>query len=462
MPLPEGVRPEPDRPFITVRTATSHHDPDEIRRYATREECLTDLHRWQEVSLVRQDPYYHLGIGYQGDDSTYTFEVYDIAELRLQLNIDRKGRHETGAWAAEQHFRTITDTPENTWETIKADYATLFETAASNLAGLPYQEGFEDLHAFARKAFDAAHYPDRQEGKLKALVHTLDTCAQHKIAINDLHANLFLASEALDGLLEKMSNSRETRIEHVPRFFEWLKYRDTVIAEWTQALVDPDLSQHLPRFDYNAMKAHLHRLADPSVPTLFDPDLKAARRTYEFSSAMEDVAFNYTRSLRNEGQADLIPYCAYFDDLQASIEDAISASTDNPKHLGALCTLQAQLSISFERREAVRAALDELTDVSTRIIELRAWSTSNDRPIHQAPDFDAWRTDADNILKRCELMRSHYPSHFKRSGASEDSVATAFDLLRDSRFQRPPSPEQIAAQRQARAETHRESASMSV
>ena len=558
MPLPEGVRPEPDRPFITVRTATSHHDPDEIRRYATREECLADLHRWQEVSLVRQDPYYHLGIGYRGDDSTYTFEVYDIAELRLQLNIDRKGRHETGAWAAapdtvqvagqasrilpdatssaakqaatswmnqqrktspagglldyildpdeiapqdgrniietfkdmcerasaqpgtilpndyerilrraiEQHLQTMEYTPERTWAKIKDDYSTLFQAAEGNHNRLPYQEGFDEHHALVQQAHETGHYPDGAETRLQAVLRTLNSCSERQAQVHVLSRSIHGAALRLDKLQEWVNYDRGRSIEDAPGFIPWLIHdRDDTIMKWHQACADPNLSQHIPLVLDGDWDRRLERLADPNIPTLFDPKLEPARDVHHYDRNMQGVAGLYARALESvDRDANLLPYSPHFDELTKTVSEAIVECADNPVQAGQLHTLSAQLSVSGDRMLSARNAAQDLTDTCTGALELERWARSNRQPIQEAPDFNTWRDKADDIVRRCSTLRTSYrmAPHFERTGVSDDSVSTAFALLHDSRFQRPPSPEQIAAQRQARAETHRESASMSV
>ena len=558
MPLPEGVTPDPDRPFITVRTATRFHDPDEIRRYATREECLTDLHGWQDTSLVRQDPYYHLGVGYEGDDDTYTFEVYENGELRLHLDIDRLGQRQTGPWArpaevrahrtatglddyiaryaqdenhdavswaiaqdrstpagqllsylsdadevspadsraifqtfetmcdevstrpgaiessqyerflkraAEQHLQTMTDTPLDTWEKIKADYAALFEAAGSDVNALAYQEGFPALRALVRNAVDAAHYPDRQEQRIQALLVTLDTQNDRFFEVTNLTRALHAACLQLDRLEEQARNLYHQPFRQTEPYFEWLPKRDEILARLHQLRADPVLKHHLPFLD---IKHDLDRIADPSLSTAFHPALKEERHRFDFSPEMEEVAAIYGRAHEDVHDADLVPYsAAHFADLETAIETAIGASAGNPRRLGALCTLQAQLSISTGRRETARAGVEDLEQVSTQLTNMQAWASSNRQPFHRAPEFAAWRDRADEVHDRCQRMRTdyHLSVHFQRTGVSNDSVAMTLALLRDSRFQKPPSPEQIAAQRQARAQTRadsrEESASMS-
>ena len=555
MPLPEGVTPDPDRPFITVRTATGFHDPDEIRRYATREDCLTDLHRWQDTSLVRQDPYYHLGVGYEGDDDAYSFEVYENGELRLQLDIDRLGQRQAGPWArptevlahrtatkldnhiarhardeehdavswaiaqdrstpagrllsylsdpdevspadsraifrtfetmcdqvstrpgaiepsqyerllkraAERHFQTMTDTPENTWEQIKADYSAVFDAAGGNHSALPYQEGFPALRALVRNAVDAAHYPDRQEQRIQALLVTLDTQNDRFFEVTNLTRALHGACLRLDRLEEAARNLYHQPFRQTETYFEWLPRRDEIFARLHRLRADPVLKHHLPFVA--DLERDLERIANPSLSTAFHPALEDQRHRFDFSPEMEEVAAVYSRAHADVHDADLIPYSAmHFSDLETAIETAIGASAGNPRQLGALCTLQAQLAISTGRRETARAGIDDLTKVSTQLTGLQAWASSSRQPIHRAPDFAAWRDRADEVHNRCQRMRTdyHLSAHFQRTGVSDDSVATTLALLRDRRFQKPPSPEQIAAQRQARAEAREESVSMS-
>lgn len=559
MPLPKGVTPDPDRPFITVRTATRFHDPDEVRQYTTREECLVDLGRWQDTSLVRQEPYYHLGVGYEGDDDTYTFEVYENGDLRLQVDIDRLGQSQAGPWArpteertagaafklddyiaryaqdenhdavswaiaqdkstpagrllsylsdpdevspadsravfrtfetmcervstrpgaidssqyerllrraAERHLQTMTHTPLETWDKIKADYAALFEAAGNDIDALPYQEGFPALRALVRNAVDAAHYPDRQEHRIQALLATLDTQNDRFFEVTNLTRALHAACLHLDRLEEEARNLYHQPFRQTETYFEWLPKRDEIFARLHRLRADPVLKHHLPLLI--DLERDLDRIADPSLSTAFHPALKDERHRFDFSPEMENVAAIYSRAHADMHDADLIPYStAHFSDLETAIDTAIGASAGNPRQLGALYTLQAQLAISTGRRETAHAGIDDLEQVSTQLTSLQAWASSNRQPIHRAPEFAAWRDRADEVYDRCQRMRTdyHLSAHFQRTGVSDDSVAMTLTLLRDNRFQKPPSPEQIAAQRQARAEaradSREESASMS-
>ena len=110
------------------------------------------------------------------------------------------------------------DTPERTWDKIKADYAAVFEAAGGNVNQVPYQDGYPALHDLARRASDTAHYPDRQEDKLSALLDTLDTCAERKIAINDLHADIARARAGLDRLIRNAGTHIDPRIDRDPDF----------------------------------------------------------------------------------------------------------------------------------------------------------------------------------------------------------------------------------------------------
>ena len=550
MPLPEGVTPDPDRPFITVRKATSFHDPDEIRRYATREECLADLDRWQDSSLVRQDRYYHLGVGYQGDDNTYTFEVYENGELRLQLDIDRLGHREAGPWArasaarsqiqvddyiaqdagdprretaiwmyaqdktssigqflgyladpdevapqdrraiiktfedmgdraraegghidrsqterllkraAEQHFRTMTETPENTWETIKADYAALFQAAGDNLAGLVHQEGFEDLHYLTRKALDTAHYPDRQEDKLKALLHTLDTGKDNRAKVATTCGSAHSACLRLDKLLQQARDSGVgvRALQYAPDFFEWLAYRNEAIAGWTEIRADPALSEHLP-FLPN-LQLQIDRLADPAIPTVFHPSVLSITREPVQNPPMNRLAADYDRALESvDGDANLLPYSQGFDSLQFTLRQTRETCAGIPERLAHIESLAAQLEVAIQRKVTAVEAAQDLTDMSDELVRHINWSKSSRQPIHEAPGFSAWRDKADRAASRSEAMLQdpRLAPHFKRAGASEESARTAISFLREDRFQKPPSPEEVAAQRRARAEARADS-----
>ena len=561
MPLPEGVIPDPDRPFVTVRTATRFHDPDEVRRYATREECLVDLGRWQDTSLVRQDPYYHLGVGYQGDDDTYTFEVYENGDLRLQVDIDRLGQSQAGPWARpteertagtafklddyvaryaqdenhdavswaiaqdkstpagklladlsdpakidanssraimrtfegnceraqaaspngqainferilrhaiERHRKTMDDTPQRTWDSIKTSYAAVFDAAGGNLNQVPYQDGYPALYDLTQRAVQAAHCPDRQEDKLKGLLATLDTCAQRKVAISDLNVDIWRAREGLDRLIREAGPLHNLRIERDPHFPEWADYRAAVIAAWTHALADPDLKQHLPHFDYESMKAQVDRLTDPEIPTVFHPRALAVSREPILNPTMYSLAEDYERALNTVGgDANLLPYSHRFVGLKLHIREALDKCARIPVRVAHIASLDAQLEVAAQRKTIAADAAQDLTDVSDELVRHINWSKLNRQPVHEAPGFNAWRDKADQVASRCEaiLQDPRLAPHFDHAGASEETARTAILFLRNDNYQKPPSPQEIAAQRQARAQaradSREESASMS-
>ncbi len=82
--------------------------------------------------------------------------------------------------AVERWFRNMDDTPERTWEKIKADYRALYQAAGADFDRLPHQDGFDALHDLARLTLGIAHFPDRQEKRLKALAQTAETLASRR------------------------------------------------------------------------------------------------------------------------------------------------------------------------------------------------------------------------------------------------------------------------------------------
>ncbi|MYE23499.1 MAG: hypothetical protein F4Y01_06100 [Gammaproteobacteria bacterium] len=563
MPLPLDFRPDPERPFTTVRTAIDAPEPQELRNYASREDCLTDLQRWRDASVIMDAPYYHLGIGEGGDERAYIFEVHEEDELRLAVSIDRQTIHENGPWARpdpfrnelvqnpgqafpflpsqapalklddwlaqragdqphdavswalaqdkstaagrlladlsdpdkidptaaraiirtfeanceraeanadpagtpaferilrrsiEQHRKTMDDTPERTWDRIKADYAAVFEAAGGNVNQVPYQDGYPALHDLARQAKAAAHYPDRQEDKLSALLDTLDTCAERKIAINDLHVDMARARAGLDRLIRNAGTHIDPRIERDPDFPEWSNFRATAITRWTHAVADPDLSQHLPHWDYDAMKTHFERLADPAIPTVFHPRALAVSREPILNSPMRRLASAYEHALKSvRDDPNLLPYSLRLDSLQLTLQWAREKCSGVPEKLAHIESLAAQLEVAHQRRTSAQKAAESLNDASGQLVQHINWSKSNRKPVHEAPGFGSWRENADRVAARCQaiLKDPHLAPHFTRAGASADSARTAILFLRDDQYRMPPSPEAIAAQRQARAE----------
>lgn len=82
--------------------------------------------------------------------------------------------------AVERWFRHMDDTPERTWEKLKADYRRLYEAAGADFGLIPHQDGFDALHSLVRLTSGTAHYPDAQERRFTALARTLETLAAHR------------------------------------------------------------------------------------------------------------------------------------------------------------------------------------------------------------------------------------------------------------------------------------------
>ena len=92
------------------------------------------------------------------------------------VNFDRIFRR-----AVERWLRNMDDTPERTWERIKAEYRRLYEAAGGDFGRLPHQDGFDALDRLVRLALGTAHYPDRQEDRIQALARTIGTLARHRV-----------------------------------------------------------------------------------------------------------------------------------------------------------------------------------------------------------------------------------------------------------------------------------------
>ena len=287
MPLPVHIRLDPDRPITTVFTEFDPDIPDyvdppqDIRTYATREECLSDLQRWRnrQRRVDYEDEYDE---SYEDNtydpikyNSTFTFEVYEHERLRMAIQLPPGSEAVFGPWAdsprplddepappsldrqddagaerppgpgatagiqwirnlkppshaarlmnlikdeenipsqvgiailetfedncerscpapneahlinfdrifrraVERWLRNMDDTPERTWERIKAEYRRLYDAAGGDFDRLPHQAGFDALGRLVRLALGTAHYPDRQEDRIQALSQTIATLA---------------------------------------------------------------------------------------------------------------------------------------------------------------------------------------------------------------------------------------------------------------------------------------------
>ncbi|MYE23498.1 MAG: hypothetical protein F4Y01_06095 [Gammaproteobacteria bacterium] len=82
--------------------------------------------------------------------------------------------------AVERWLRNMDDTPERTWDTIKADYSSLYAAAGGDFDRLPQQDGFDALDRLVRLALGTAHYPDQHEDRIQALAQTIATLAARR------------------------------------------------------------------------------------------------------------------------------------------------------------------------------------------------------------------------------------------------------------------------------------------
>ena len=284
----------------------------------------------------------------------------------------------------------LRETPERAWERIKADYRSLHDAAGGKTALLPDREGFEAFHSLVVTVTDARHYPSKQTEKIRALRETLDKLVRHPDIV-DARNRIEKAAERLDGLREWVRQSPDRIIELAPGYTAWLRDRAAAIDKWETAKARPDLREQCALLADAGMKAEIDRLKDP-----------------------------------------------------ARVE-AGSAAAD-PDRVREINAMSEELAVSGEKAATAKHLAEDLRSTSNRAPDLRKWSETSGRPIHEAPGFAEWRAEADDVLKRCDALSGdpELKAHFERADSLGVLTETALPLLRDEqRYRRPVVRQQV-------------------
>ena len=348
--------------------------------------------------------------------------------------------------------------PDATWEKIKADHTTIFQAADNKPQHLPYQEGFDDFRGLLNTAIDTGNHPEQHGDRLRKLQNDLDTQAERRDAVMRIKDRVEHLAERLDDLQEWVGAEPGRPVELAPGFTSWLRDRDATVAQWGNAIRNPELLDHLPRIGPDAMQAQVERLSNPDLPTLFHPTLETGDKHVERVNNLYKRALTFV-----DRDPNLVAWSPHFEELRDTVKQVAGDLVSQPDQVQDIRKIDGQLQASSDRQAEAGAAARDLSDVCTHVLGFQQWAATTGRPVHEAPNFKEWRDSADAILSRCETMRSdpRLAPHLERAGASAASTEIAVALLRDERFQRPVAQELPVAQQRVRQENIEEGRSMS-
>ncbi len=349
--------------------------------------------------------------------------------------------------------------PDGTWEKIKADHTTIFRAAGNQPHLLPYQEGFDDFRGLLKTAIDTGNHPEHHGARLRKLQDDLDIQAERRDTVLRLQDRVEHLSERLDDLKGWVEAEPGRPVELAPGFTAWLRDRDATVAQWNNATRNPELQDHLPRIDPDAIHAQVDRFANPDLPALFHPRLETGNTHVERVNNLYEHALAFV-----DRDPNLVAYSPHFEELRDTVKQVAGELVSQPDQAQDLSRIDGRLQASSDRRAEAGAAARDLSEACTQVLGFQQWAAENERPVHEAPNFKEWRDSADRILTRCETMRNdpELAPHLERAGASAETTEIAVALLRDERFQRPVVPELPMAQHRARQESMEEGRSMSV
>ena len=355
-----------------------------------------------------------------------------------------------------------------TRQAITSQYTELFAAAGQQPERLPYQEGFKDFHRLVTDTLQAGHQPEQFATRLESLRSDLDHHAGCREGIEKLAADLREVCGALDDMREWAVENPGRPIETAPGFNIWMRDRDEALNEWHEVREEPDLQEHLALCPID-MGVHAGRLEAPDLPTLFhDSSLnRNLEATPEpIASSLERVSELYQRTLDFVHKApELLPYAPQFEELRASVQEAASACAGDPARSERLEALSTQLADAEKRMSDIQFTARDMSQACVKVLGFEQWSRENARPVHEAPDFPAWRANADQLLAQFETQQADpaMAPHLEHCSAARQANEQAAALLRDERFQVPVVPEvHVAPERtQTRTVQHGASRGMS-
>ena len=385
--------------------------------------------------------------------------------------IEKAGRLNVGVMkvdpAQDHSFKAASPDPATVQETrqaIATRYTDLIAAAGQQAEQLPYQKGFEDFRQLVNDTLGAGHQPEQFATRLEGLRETLDRHAECRDTVQHIAGRLDDACDRLDGLKEWAAENPGRAIETAPGFNTWLRDRDQALGAWNEARQNPDLESHLPLAP-KEMVPNAERLEAPGLPTLFH-DAALGRSDHAspepVATSLERVSDLYRQTLDLvDRKAELLPYAPQFQELRATVQEAATACAGDPARSERLEALSAQLAGSEERMSEIQSTALNMSQACVKVLGFEQWSRDNARPVHEAPEFPAWRANADSLLERFDTQRNDpvLAPHLEHCSAARQANEQAAALLRDERFKAPVVPEVHAAAEQTRTRTVQQGAS---
>ena len=204
------------------------------------------------------------------------------------------------------------------------------------------------------------------------------------------------------------------------------------------------------------------RLESPDLPTLFH-DAALSRGDHAspepVATSLERVSDLYRQTLDFvDRNAELLPYAPQFEELRASVRQAVTACAGDPARSERLEALSDQLARAEQRMSEIQFTSHDMSQACVKVLGFEQWSRDNARPVHEAPEFPAWRANA-TLLEVPQRNDPVLAPHLEHCSAARQANEQAAALLRDERFKAPVVPEVHAAAEQTRTRTVQQGAS---
>ena len=372
----------------------------------------------------------------------------------------QRNRIETTAAGSETVRQPDPQTAEHdTWQHIKASYASLYRASGERIHHLPCQEGFGEFRDLVAGAVQHGSCPSRHTDRLEALHRTLQTQDSRHNTVLDAQGRLDDVFGRLEDLKEKMAAEPGHVIETMPGYTAWLRDRDAAVENWRKLAEDPAHREHMQVVAPDMMAPRIAELSNDSLPgihranmdhpvpasgqSLYTPSLQPLSQVWDHALAFVDR------------DPKLLAYAPQFDELKDAVSTALDECRHAPDLLDMLAALRTTLDDSHERMAHARAASEDVSNASRALCGLKSWSDRTGRPIHEAPNFRSCREDADRALQSYEAAQNDpaLALHLARADSLGVLAETALPLLQDPRFREPVVSEaSLARQRSEQAE----------